>query len=78
MAVVAKKHQKPPRPDVLICEHDEVYTYLEIAEALKVSVRQVRRWVEGRRFPEGGVIRFPRGTRLYGWAVNEFAAERTE
>ena len=58
-------------------ESDELYTPGEIAERLKATQRQVRRWVDERRFPDGGVLDLPRGRRIYGWALNDFVAART-
>ena len=39
--------------------------------------RSVRRWIEDGRFREGGVLPLPRGRRVYGWALNQFVAERS-
>ncbi len=58
-------------------EANETYAPEEIGERLKVTPRQARRWVDDRRFPQGGVIDLPRGRRVWGWALNEFVAERT-
>ncbi len=57
-------------------EPGELYTPEEVAERLKASPRQLRRWIDERRFPEGGVVNLPRGRRVYGWAANEFVGAR--
>ena len=56
---------------------DEMFSPEEVGERLKASHRQVRRWIEDGRFPNGGVIELPRGRRIWGWALNEFVASRT-
>ncbi len=67
------KSKKVPVP---LFADDEVCTYEEVAERLKCTPRKIRRWVDDRKFPEGGVIWLPRGRLIYGWAVNEFVAAR--
>ena len=57
-------------------EPDDVFSPAEIAETLKVTSRSIRQWVYDGLIPDDGVIRLPRGLRIYGWALNEFLADR--
>lgn len=58
-------------PDVI--DPDAVFTYAEAADALKVSERQVRRWVSERKI---GSVQYPRGRRLLGSQIAEFLSGR--
>ena len=57
-------------------EPDDVFSPAEIAARLKETTRAVRQWVYDGRFDPEGVIRLPRTIRIYGWALNEFLADR--
>ncbi len=74
----AQPKSKVPVPPAqrLLFEEGEVFSPAEISEVLKVTPRMVRRWIDERKLPEGGVVGLPRGRLIYGWAVNEFVAER--
>lgn len=52
---------------------DAVFTYDEAAEVLKVTPRQVRRWVAERKI---GYSQLPRGRRLLGRHITEFISSR--
>ena len=60
-----------------VFEPNARYTPEEVAEEFKVTLGQVRRWMREGRFPEGGVIQLPQERRIFGWALNQFIAERT-
>jgi predicted methyltransferase MtxX (methanogen marker protein 4) len=59
---------------------DEIYTEREVAERLKMSVRQARRLREERRLPSGSVFigGMPRGLRFWGWGLNQYIADNSE
>jgi hypothetical protein len=65
----------PNRPR-LAFDADTVYSPAEIAATLKATPRAVRQWVYDGLIADDGVIRLPRGLRVYGWALNDFLAER--
>jgi excisionase family DNA binding protein len=67
---VPTKMQRAP-PDVI--DPEAVFTYAEAAEVLKVSERQVRRWVSERTI---GSVQYPRGRRLLGRQLAEFLSGR--
>jgi hypothetical protein len=69
------KTTSPNRPR-LAFEQDTVYSPAEIASALKATPRAVRQWVYDGLIADDGVIRLPRGLRVYGWALNDFLAGR--
>lgn len=65
--------EKRPRP---MFDAEELFSYEEVAARLKATPRQVRRWTDDRKFNPDGIVALPRGRRIYGWALNEFIAQR--
>lgn len=67
------KEPLPPVWDQLFSP-DEIYTAEEIAEKLKATPRQVRRWCDEGRLP---YVNLPKGRRISGQAMIDFLRGRS-
>ncbi len=74
MAVASKSANRPRQ----VYDPDERYTLAEIAEREKTTVKAINHQIEDGKFPRGGIFTALRQKRVWGWAVNQWLADRSE
>lgn len=68
---VRKRHKRVRAPEGPFVD-DEMYSADDVAEALRVKNARVRAWGRDGKINPEGVVLLPRGSRYWGWALNEF------